>query len=281
MPESAEDFIKNARELPVMPPIATEVMKKAEDPDTDARTIATLISRDAALAVRVLKIANSSFYSMPRKIETIQQGIVILGYSTLRTVVVAAAIKDVFARFGLAERLLWEHGIAAAAATTLLAERLGGISKDEAFVGGLLHDMGKLVMHSLAENEFQEVMKVVYAGEKDAIDAETEVFGFDHAEVGRILLTKWGLPEQLASAVGAHHCLDKADDAEGGKPLAALVQVADRMCLREGIGRRKSDPEIAPWACPGAELLGFAETDFEDLTPVFLERCEQEQEVFG
>ena len=82
MPQTAEDFIQGARELPVMPPIAAEIMRKAEDPDTDLQSITQLISSDASLAVRVLRIANSSFYSMPRKIETLQQSILLLGYST-------------------------------------------------------------------------------------------------------------------------------------------------------------------------------------------------------
>ena len=120
MVDTAEAFVDKARELPVMPPVAAEVMRKAEDPETDLASMAQLISRDASLAVRVLKIANSSFYSMPRKVETIQQSIVLLGYSTLRSVVVAASMKDVFARFGLAERLLWEHAIAAGCAATVL-----------------------------------------------------------------------------------------------------------------------------------------------------------------
>lgn len=264
-----------------MPPVAAEVMKKAEDPDTDLPSLASLISRDAALAVRVLKIANSSFYSMPRKIETIQQGIVLLGYSTLRTVVVAASIKDVFARFGLAERLLWEHAIAAGVAATLLAKRVGGLARDEAFVGGLLHDIGKLVMHSQAEKKYQRVMQVVYAEEQEPIDAEQEIFGFDHSEVGKLLLAKWGLPDRLALAVGAHHELEAPDHIDGSKPLAALLQVSDRICLREGMGRRKPNPDLSPLDCPGGELLGLIGADLEDLLEKFREAYTAEREVFS
>jgi putative nucleotidyltransferase with HDIG domain len=281
MSQLAEQFIKKAKEIPVMPPVAQQVMKMAEDPDTDLTAMATLISRDAALAVRVLKIANSSFYAQPRKIDSIQHGILLLGFSTLRSVVVAAAIKDVFARFGLAERLLWEHCVAGGVAAALLADAVSGISKEEAVVGGLLHDIGKLVMHSLAESKYQEVMKVVYADEQEASNAEMDVFGFDHADVGKLLLAKWRLPDQLCAAVGAHHSLEAADQVEGAKPLAALIQVADLICLREGMGRRKPSPELAPWDCPGAELLGLAEADFESLTAEFLESYEQERELLG
>ncbi|MFQ5513743.1 MAG: HDOD domain-containing protein [Myxococcota bacterium] len=281
MGQDAESFVAKAKELPVMPPVAAEVMKKAEDPETDLKSISTLISRDAALAVRVLKIANSSFYSMPRRIDSIQQAIVLLGYSTLRSVVVAAAIKDVFSRFGLAERLLWEHGVAGGVGAALLAQQVGGIAREEAFVGGLVHDIGKLVIYSQAQADYQKVLTAVYSEEKDSVSAETEVFGFDHTQVGRLVLHKWRLPESLAAAVGAHHDLERAGSVDGARPLAAVLMVADRLCLREGIGRRKSAPELDPFACPGGELLGLTGSDIDELAGRFVETYEEERKLFG
>lgn len=281
MAATAASFVKSAREIPVMPPVAAEVMRRAEDPESDLPSIAQIIARDASLAVRVLKIANSSFYSMPRKIETIQQAIVLLGYSTLRSVVVAAAMKDVFSRFGLAERLLWEHAIAAGLACGILADYAGGIQKDHTFVGGLVHDIGKLVMHSQAESKYQEVMRVVYAGEQETIEAEQAVFGFDHAEVGELVLRKWQLPDRLCVAVGAHHAPEEADVESEGKPLAAVLQVADLLCIREGLGRRKPNPDIDPLDSTGAEILGLKDIDFETLMNRFHETYDEEREVFG
>jgi putative nucleotidyltransferase with HDIG domain len=281
MPETAESFIKKARELPVMPPVAAEIIRKAENPDTEVSALIQLISRDAALAVRVLKIANSSFYSAARKIETLQQAIVLLGYSTLRSIVVAASLKDVFSRFGLAERLLWEHSVAAAVAATTAAREVGGLSRDEAFLGGLVHDIGKLLMHFQAEQKYQEVMRVVYGEDREATDVEKEVFGFDHAEVGALVLEKWRLPPRLVSGIGHHHAPETADEADGVKALASLLQVADRMCIREGFGRRKPSPELDPMECEGANILGIADGDLEDLLEVFRAAYQAEREVFG
>ena len=269
MSDGAAALIRKAKEVPVMPPVATEVMKKAEDPDTNLPALAALISREAALVVRVLKIANSSFYSMPRKITTVQQAIVLLGYSTLRSVVVAAAIKDVFARFGLAERLLWEHAVAAGVASSLLAQHVGGLARDEALVAGLLHDIGKLVMYAEAESKYQEVMRVVYADEADPVQAEIDVFGFDHTEVAELLLTKWRIPERLTGAIAAHHHPEAVEDSDGAKPLAALLQVADQICLREGLGRRKPKPDLNPLECAGAEILGLVDADLDGLLTRF------------
>jgi putative nucleotidyltransferase with HDIG domain len=278
---TAADFVAQAKDLPVMPPIAAEVMKKAEDPESDLKSMANLISRDASLAVRVLKIANSSFYSMPRKIESIQQAIVLLGYTTLRSVVVAASVKDVFARYGLAERLLWEHAIAAGCAASVVAGHVGGFAKDEAFVGGLVHDVGKLVMHSEAEKLYQEVMRAVYADEQTSIQAERETFGFDHAEVGMLVLGKWGLPERLVAAVGGHHEIDKAGDTEGAKPMAALLDVADRMALHEGHGRRKPAPDLAIAGGPGGAILNLVDTDPEPLLVAYRAAYEREKGIFS
>lgn len=279
--ETAESFVRGSRELPVMPPVAAEVIRKAEDPDTDLGTIAQLISRDAGLAIRVLKIANSSFYSMPREVETLQQAIVLLGYSTLRSIVVAASMKDVFAHFGLAERLLWEHATGGGVAASSLARIIGGLSPDEVFVGGLLHDIGKLVMHSQAEERYQKVLNAVYADEQTAVEAELETFGFDHAEVGLHLLRRWKLSERLSCAIGSHHVLSRADAVDGAKPLAALLQVADRLCLREGLGRRKPQPDLDILECEGAELLGLGLADVEELIESFQDQYQRERQVFG
>ncbi len=281
MANTAESFIKKARELPVMPPVAAEIIRKAENPDTEVSALIQLISRDAALAVRVLKIANSSFYSAARKIETLQQAIVLLGYSTLRSIIVAASLKDVFSRFGLAERLLWEHSVAAAIAATTAAKEVGGLSRDEAFLGGLVHDIGKLLMHFQAEQKYQEVMRAVYGQDREATDVEREIFGFDHAEVGALVLEKWRLSPRLVAGIGHHHSPEAAPAEDGVKAPAALLQVGDRMCIREGCGRRKPAPELDPLDCEGGRILGIQDAELDDLLEAFRAAYQAEREVFG
>jgi putative nucleotidyltransferase with HDIG domain len=264
-----------------MPPVAAEVMRKAEDPDTAVKEIAELISRDAALAVRVLKIANSSFYAMSREVQTIQQAIMLLGYSTLRSVVVAASMKDVFARFGLAERLLWEHAVAGAVAANRLAREIGGLNADELFLAGLLHDVGRLVMYSQDSARYQEVLKVIYAEGGDPVALEQQHFGFDHCEVGRLVLEKWRLPARLVTAVGGHHAPGSVSGSNGEKPLAAVLEVIDRICLHQGMGRRKPEPELAVLDCEGARILNLGELDVAAFCREFREAYDKEKVVFG
>jgi HD-like signal output (HDOD) protein len=189
-------------------------------------------------------------------------------------------MKDVFARFGLAERLLWEHAVAAGVACGVIARSVSGFSRDEAFLSGLVHDVGKLVMYSQADALYQRVVEEVYANERPSIEAEREVFGFDHAQVGFHLLRRWKLADRMSQAVGAHHDLSLAE-ADGSKPLASLIQVADSICHREGAGRRKPAPEIDPSACAGAEVLGIGAGDVEDLLAAFRQEHEREKQVFA
>jgi HD-like signal output (HDOD) protein len=278
---SAAKFIANLKDLPVMPPVAAEVMRMAEDPDTRVSDIVELIGRDASLAMRVLRLANSSMYSLPRKVESLKPAVVLLGYGTLRSVVVAASMKEVFARFGLAERLLWEHALAGALAANLLGEHVRGLAPDELFVAGLVHDVGRLVLHTQAGERYQPVITAVYNEDADPVPLEREAFGFDHAEVGQLVLEKWRLPGHLALAVGAHHELRRAGEGQRERALAAALQVADRLCLREGKGRRKPHPELAVLDCEGAALLGIEDLDADELGGELRQRCEREKALLG
>jgi HD-like signal output (HDOD) protein len=278
---SAAEFVANVKDLPVMPPVAAEVMRKAEDPETRVSDLAELIGRDASLAVRVLRIANSSVYSLPRKVESLQPAIVLLGYATLRSLVVAASMKEVFARFGLAERLLWEHALAGGLATSLLARHVRGLPADELFVAGLVHDVGRLVIHSQAALQYQPVLAAVYNEDADPVPLERQLLGFDHTEVGRLVLEKWRLPAHLAQAVGAHHDPERAGEEPRERALAAALQLADRLCLREGLGRRKPNAELRPLDCAGAQLLGLADLDVDELGAELRQRVEQEKALLG
>ncbi|MCP4006727.1 MAG: HDOD domain-containing protein [bacterium] len=279
MPNAAHVFVEHARDLPVMPPVAAEVLRQVEDPDTDINNLAELITRDAGLAMQVLKLANSSLYSMPREIETLPQAIVLLGYSTLRSVVIAASLKDVFANFGPTERLLWNHASAGGITASSLAEQVTGLRKEEAFLGGLLHDIGKLAIIAKRSDAYQAVVLAVEAGESDAISAEREAFDFDHAQVGGLLLDKWGVSERLAQAVSAHH--DPESAPEEARPLAALIQIADILCHTLGYGRPEPAKGLPILSCAGAHILGLQDADPEELIASTKKAYEDGQEVFS
>ena len=280
MADAALALVEGANGQSALPPVAGEVIEHLATEACDPLALAQLISRDAALAVRALKIVNSSFYAPPREIDTLREAIALLGGSRLRSVVVAAAARQVFAAFGNAEHLLWEHAVGAAAASAVLARELGCLPGHEALAGGLVHDVGRLLICSQAPDEYRRVLQLTHGDGKSLVAAEVEVLGFDHAEVALHLLASWKLGGRLARAAGAHHDLARADADDGVLPLAALLQVADRICRLEGVGYHRPEAELEVADCPGAEALGLEPGDVEELIAPFRESYQRERAVF-
>jgi HD-like signal output (HDOD) protein len=136
-------------------------------------------------------------------------------------------------------------------------------------------------MYTQAEDKYQEVMKTIYTENADPVEVERAAFGFDHCEIGRLVLQKWKIPARLALAIGSHHDPMSAAGEEGEKPLAALLQVADRMCLHAGLGRRETNESINPFDCDGARILDLGDLDPEETLTRFKEAYEQEKELFS
>jgi HD-like signal output (HDOD) protein len=278
--DTALALVEGANGHSALPPVAGAVLERLAAEECDPVALAQLISRDAALAVRALKIVNSSFCAPRREVDTLRDAIALLGGSGLRSVVVAAAARQVFAECGNAERLLWEHAVGAAVASARLARELGCLPGHEALVGGLMHDVGRLLICSRAPDEYQRVAKLVHGDGRSLVAAEVEVLGFDHAEVALHLLASWKLGARLARAAGAHHDLARAEAHDGALPLAALLQVADRICQIEGVGYRRPEAQLEVADCPGAETLGLEPGDVDDLVAPFRESYQRERAIF-
>ncbi|MBM4131910.1 HDOD domain-containing protein, partial [bacterium] len=199
-PETAErlqSIVMTTRDLPAMPQVAAKVLELAADPGTSAARLQQVISDDQAMTGRILKIANSAMYSCSRRIRTLSEAIVMLGFNSIRSLVVTSAARNLYntrkSRTGLKERLLWEHSIGCAIACRLLtAERMPALA-EEAFLAGLMHDIGKLVLNLRVPEKFDEVVQVVYNEGRPFHVTEAELLGFDHTHVGALLVNKWRL----------------------------------------------------------------------------------------
>ncbi len=229
-------LVRQVRELPALPETVLRVMQITEDPKASIADVAKALVSDQALAARVLKLANSAFYGSSRRIGTVSDAVVILGMRTTRNLVMAASCEALLegevAGYGLPRGALLRHSLACASAAQALAKRARYRGMEEAFVAGLLHDIGKVVMNAYQCDQFGEVLAKVSGGVTYA-EAERAVFGFDHAEAGGCLLERWNLPLPLVSAVRHHHA---PLDAPGDSPLPCLVHAADAVCLALGIG---------------------------------------------
>ncbi len=240
-----ERVILESGDLPAMPHIAGLVMNKLSDRSSSARQVQKIISADQALAAKILKVANSAFYGCSRKVSTLTDAVVILGFNTIRSLVLAISTRSILQReskgLGLSREGLWKHSIGCAVACRILGSLVSFPRQEEAFICGLLHDIGKLV---LSQNFSQKYKKVEEKTVRDVVsyrEAENEVFGFDHAQVGALLVRKWNFSQELERVIEFHHQPSKA---QGIVELAAIANFSDILCNKLGIGFVKDESII-------------------------------------
>uniref|UniRef100_C6E8C6 Metal dependent phosphohydrolase n=1 Tax=Geobacter sp. (strain M21) TaxID=443144 RepID=C6E8C6_GEOSM len=281
MNKELETAITNAADLPTIPIVAIKVMQLIESENATADELAKIVTTDPAVAARVLKISNSSFYGCRRQIQTLSSAIVILGFSTLRSLVVAASVKQVYKPYGLTEKMLWEHSFAAGLAARIIANRTRIANEEEAFLAGLFHDIGKIIMNTLDRNKFQEVMQHCYNEGISFGQAERTVYPFSHDEVGAYVIKKWNFPEILTSAILYHHTL-KFDEFEDPTVvnLTAITALADMFCLKLGIGIREPEEDIDLANSKPAQMLNIAPETVQQLLETFDKAFQEDKALF-
>lgn len=234
-----EDVILKVMELPVLPVTAQKVLGLMSDPDVSIEKIKRIVSIDPGLATKILKIANSAFYGGYRNIQNLTQAILRLGLSSVRNIVVATSLKNVYKRFGLAEKLLWEQMIGSAIAAGIIARKSRVADPEDAFIGGLLHDIGMVVLNNEFPDKFAKVMEKVYNDEVSFSTAETEVFEFTHREVGALVVRKWGFPENIEFLLRNFDNHEVVSKERWMHDLVTIITMADRVCQKFGMGWHK------------------------------------------
>jgi len=232
-----EILMQSARDLPTIPKIAVHVAKLVDMPNTSASQVATALASDQILTARVLRMANSAFYGAPRRISTVTDAIVLLGMRTIRNMAMAVSCFDVLDRelqsYAMRRGDMWRHAFCVGYAAQLLAKRTKYRATEEAFVAGLMHDIGKVVVSLNFAEDFKQVLDLAAANDLPFYIVEQQVLGFDHAEVGARITESWKLPKHLVETIRYHHMPTKQPDWSA---LTAIVHVADVLCLTLGIG---------------------------------------------
>ncbi|HYD81971.1 MAG TPA: HDOD domain-containing protein [Paucimonas sp.] len=219
------EVIGRVHDLPSLPVVVMELLDTIGKDDVDIKTLAEKVSHDQALTAKTLRLANSSFYGMQRKITTISQAISVLGFQSVRTLITAAAVTGSFetqrqSTFNLPA--FWRHSLATAVCAKSLA-RHAHVNQEYAFMAGLLHDIGRLVLVSCFPEQYEAALE--YRNQHDCylFDAEREILAVEHALVGSALAEHWKFPSVMQKAVANHHT---PDELETGS-LATIVHVAD------------------------------------------------------
>lgn len=280
MNKELELVIMSAGDLPTIPVVATKVLQLMQDEDATAEDLSRAVSSDPAVAARVLKISNSSFYGCQRQIQTLPHAIMMLGFVTLKSVVVAASAKQVYHPFGLTEKLLWEHSFGAGLAARMIAVDTRKVNPDEAFLGGLFHDLGKQVMNYMDNKRFQEAMQLCYNNGMSFEEAERTLFPYTHEEVGALVIRKWNFPDYLSQSVLAHHTLELPDDDRYMADLTCIVSLANLFCHHFGFGTLGANTELDLANSRQAQLLELDEEQINSLLDRFSVAFEADKNFF-
>jgi HD-like signal output (HDOD) protein len=240
-PDQIETLLNNVGELPTLPSIATAIMEKTMEASVSARQIAELIEKDQALSLKVLKVANSPFYRRIKEISTIRGGVVLLGFNVLKSIVLSISVINMFnekQRHVLDFYKFWQHSIACAVCAKSIAGKILPASSEDAFVAGLLHDLGKVIADQIIckHGEYNGVFEAMNRVGADIIEIEQEIVGIDHASIGKYLMERWNLPGHLSKAVGYHHSLIDITDDVQTKQLCSIIHVADMVANHLGLG---------------------------------------------
>jgi len=235
--EKLQQLVQTVRDLPALPEVVVRVMRLAEDPRSDAQSIARVIATDQAMAARVLKLANSAFYGLPRRVSTLSEAVVILGFRTIKNLAIAASTFELLNReiagYWLQRGELWRHSLACAIGAQLIARRVRLPVSEEAFVAGLLHDIGKVAINLFVREQFDQIMERALQNRIPFVEAEQAVLGFNHAMAGGLIAEKWNLPPLLVSVIKYHHQPSSAPEKE---PMISVVHLADLLSITMGMG---------------------------------------------
>lgn len=225
--------VVGAHSIPTMPAAAQKAFQLATDPSAEARDFISVIESDEALSARVMKIANSVYFDRGKPSTTIEDSVIIIGINELRCLLNATSLSEIFPSKHLVRSQLWANDIATALISRTLAERFMPAKAEIAFLGGLMHDVGKLLLLQRADDLYMKVLKKVETEGCSFSEAEEQVFPFTHAEVGQLIAEKWHFSPELIAVIKSHHAPGK------GLDLTTIVHAADAFAHALGLGHPK------------------------------------------
>ncbi len=288
------DLLEKVKSLSPLPPVVMKALRLIRE-EAPVSRLQSVISNDPSLTAKILRLANSAYYGLPRRVETLSEAIVVLGMDTLRNVLLAAAAYHTMGRaaqgYMLKEGELWIHSVFAAyiADNVFLkllkrkgefAERVksshAGISRLEemVYLAALLHDIGKVALSDFMEDSLQTVKEKLALGE-NFLEVEKEVTGFSHPEAGAVVMEAWNFPDVYKETIGAHHnpSLLKND----ALLIAAVVHAADMTSVKGGVGTG-IDGMYYEWDFGSLEEVGISQDILEESlfeTMPFIEDLEE------
>jgi putative nucleotidyltransferase with HDIG domain len=233
----ANEILKNVGALPPLPTTAIKLMNVLNDPRSTVEDIVETIRYDQAITGQVLRLCNSAFFGLSRTVTSLNDAMLCLGSVKVLQLVMSVHTNSMLSRkqigYGLERGVLWKHSVAVALAASGIAQRLGGTMVNLVFTAGLLHDIGKVVLNEYVADEFMEIVRRVNEEHLSFSEAESNVLGFSHQEIGARIGEMWKLPEPIIRCIRYHHDPESIEPADA---LVDIVYLANCICLLLGIG---------------------------------------------
>ncbi len=254
--DQLRDLVASLGDLPTLPDVALRAMRLAEDPDWDLRKLEHTIRRDQGLAARFLRLANSAFFGARCSITTLDRAINLVGITRVQSVLLAAGLEGLHQnkKSNFKGKILWEHALAVACVSQYLAKLSGLCDPEEAFMAGLLHDIGRPIMDDVFHDKYAEAIELVRnESAVSLLSAEQRLFKFDHTDVGHVVVSAWGFPPQIAEGIRFHH---DPTMAESATDLCATVSLANGVCVKLELGPDQQ-PELDLETLTSTKVLGL------------------------
>ena len=234
---AAEKILKSFKVLPTVPAAASKAVQLLNEPDVDLEKVADIILADQVITARVIRIINSPLYMLLQEVDSIRKALIYLGPQKIFEIIITSCFLELTDRQNSSINLdcCWEHSFGVALISKFLAENSGQIKPEKAYVAGIVHDIGEIVLSQQRNEEFLSVLQLSASKQIDLHEAELEIFGASHSEVGALLARQWRFPEEIADVILHHH-----DAVTPEMPvLVRIVSVADRICLDVNLSCRK------------------------------------------
>ncbi len=253
--------VEDISTLRPFPTVATRLLQLGDQADAEIRDLAEIISVDPAVSLQTLRVANSSLYGLSGQVRSVTHAVVLLGFREVRNLALSLAAGSVFGSGESGRELgadLWKHSLGCAAVARNLAPHYPGTNADEAFLAGILHDVGKLIFFDMAPEDY--VRETCCLNPQQAVAAELDYFGVTHPEVGLRCGEEWGLPMDLNDVIGFHH---DYDNPEIESDLLDVVRHANHLAKVWGLGSELMPDEAA--GAPEAQSLSLSEEQLEEI----------------
>ncbi len=225
---TAQEYIKKFREFKTLPNVALQLNKLISDDKSAMQDYEEIINLDPTLVLRLLRIVNSSYYGMQQKIDNISRAVMIVGIKNLRNMIVASALKNIFSGGDDEEvysrKRLWLHSVAVGICSKMVSERIFGQMGDDAFLCGILHDIGIIVEDQVEHDLFIDVCKSYSSGTQQFIESEQEHMNTDHCRIGHLMAREWDLSTEVQEAIKWHHSTQRVKSASC---LTGIIQLSD------------------------------------------------------